>query len=149
MAIQGLPIDIQGRFSCLCTNLEAYLVLEKYESKVKELPWDHPLKKPWFDEITNLKVRLMNSFCQKDNICPTDGQVQTYIKEHKLVLPLRAYTNPKDWIEELAPGYDAASKKLSEELTSNAAFPKDREAAFAVLKRQFTTTKYIGSIKED
>jgi hypothetical protein len=149
MAIQGLSIDVQGRFSALCTNIEAYLALEKYESKVKELPWDHPLKKPWFDEITNLKVRLMNSFCQKDNICPTDGQVQTYIKEHRLMLPLEAYTNPKDWVEEFAPGYDVASRKLSEELTKNAAFPKDRQLAFATLKSQYCTKKYVGTVKED
>jgi hypothetical protein len=115
MAIVGLPVDIQSRFTALCNNLEAYTLLDKYEVKVKELPWNHHLKKAWHDEIINLKVRLLNAFRQKDNISPTDEEINQFIKLNRLELPKEEYTDPKDWVTVISKEGQKALEKQSEE----------------------------------
>jgi hypothetical protein len=144
MAIVGLPIDIQSRFSALCNNLEAYTLLDKYEAKVKELPWNHPLKKAWHDEITNLKVRLMNAFRQKDNISPTDEEVNQFIKANQLELPKEEYTDPKDWVTVISKEGQEALNELSDKHRSStlpmADMKRDREA----LKAKYSRRVYKG-----
>lgn len=147
MAITGLPMDIQSRFSMLCNNLEAYTLLDKYEAKVKDLPWNHQLKKAWYDEITNLKVRLMNAFRQKDNISPTDEEVNQFIKANHLELPLEEYTDPKDWITVLSKEGQQALEELQKRHKSSmlpeATMVKEREA----LTAKFSRRVYKGKVR--
>jgi hypothetical protein len=142
--INNLPADVQLRYNALVSCIEAHTLLEKYKVKVLDLPWNHLLKKEWFDEINHLQLRLEMAFSQKRQDTVTDVEVDEILNTLERQMDPRLYTNPKYWTFTLS---SKGKELLSRLLDANRESPgslKNFEAEKDRIRTEHSSWVYSG-----